>query len=499
MVDSLAFYTHIFGIDMGIFISAFLLTLMFALSFFFQNGFHRFYLRLFGLASLSLISITLYNMFFQYTMYHETPEFYGTWILNYGKYFGPVGLALLTYFFLVLSMTNSVKSLSFYYQRQGLIQSLYAVDVAFLVMLFFIENTINAVILIELLFMLHVAFGLFYFCQAYPKGMLRRILIGTMCLTMLALFVLSYNIYSAQPLPKMTFLLFNSMLAVAALTLSFIAVRSGFDEASRFFTESEGKGQRHLVGDVFTAIKHDEFFLEYQPKRNLHTGDICGFEALIRWQHPKYGRLMPNEFVLMTEKTELINLVCQWVIDSVVQQAKAFEKEHYNLPISLNFSVNNIMPDMANYLIERLKKYDLPSDKVVVEITESIFLQNDSEKKAAIRLLNDADIVVSIDDYGAGFSSLNYLNKLNVGELKIDRSFIFDLVNSPQNQVIVRSILQMSQELGIRVVAEGVEDEATSQLLQDYGCDVIQGYHLAKPLPDHQLNTWLSEHHVAKA
>lgn len=497
MENSVNLYAHIFGIDMGIFASAFLLTMMFALLFFFKNGFHRFYLRIFGLASVSFISIMVYNIFFQYAMYREVPSFYPDWLIANGKYFAPIGLSTLTYFFLVLSMSDSARSLPFYSRYRHYINALYILDAIFFVALFFIDTLTHAVLAIEALFILHASFGLFYFHTAYSPSLLRRVLITTMLLVIVSLLVLTYGIYTPDVLPKNVFLVFNSILALGALSLSFIAVRNGFDEAARFMAINSGN-ERHLVTDVVRAIEHDEFFLEYQPKRNLHTGEICGFEALIRWQHPKYGRMMPDQFILFTEQTDLINLVCQWVIDHVVVQSKNFEAQGYNLPISLNFSVRNIMPSMAEYLIAALEKQHVPADQVIVEITESICMQNSHDRKNALALFSKAHVMLSIDDYGAGFSSLSYLNKLNVGELKIDRSFVMDLVSNKQNQIIVRSILQMSHQLGIRVVAEGVEDEETLEFLRQLDCDVIQGYFLSKPLPADQLTPWLSLQTVAQ-
>lgn len=497
MGSSFDWYALIFGIDIGLFVSAFLLTFMFALLFFIQNGFHRFYMRIFGLACISFISITLYNIFFQYAMYHDAPSFYPVWLLDSGKFFAPVALGTITYFFLMLSMSDSARSLPFYSRYHKYINALYVIDAAFFVALFFISNMIHAVLAIEAMFILHALFGMWYFCKAYDAGKLRYVLVSTMLLIIAALTVLSYGIY-VQNISKPVFLVFNSILAMAALTLSFIGVRSGFDEAARFMAVNNANG-RHLLTDIVRAMDNDEFFLEYQPKRNLNTGEICGFEALIRWHHPKRGRLMPDEFILFTEQSDLINLLCEWVIDHVVAQSKQLEAQGYNLPISLNFSVKNLLPTMATYLIDSLKQHDLSTNQVIVEITESVFLQHNQETDDAIRMLNDVEVMLSIDDYGVGFSSLSYLSRLNVGEIKIDKSFVMDLATNRQNQVIVRSILQMSHELNIRVVAEGVEDLETLNFLTELGCDVIQGYYLAKPMPEAQLNPWLSNELVAQA
>lgn len=497
MSESISTYPYIFGIDMGIFLAAFFLTLMFALSFFFQNGFNRFYLRIFSLAATSFLSLTIYNVYFQHAMYQEVPHFYPDILLTYGAYFGPVSLGTITYIFLALHMTSSVESLSFCCRRRKLINSLYCVDALTFTLLFFIHNQVHAILLIEGLFVLRVLFALYYFYSTYKKGTMRYIMIVAMSVVIISLIFLTSCYYWQIALPKYIFFIFNCSLALASLLLSFVAVRYGFDEVARFMTVSSS--QRHLVTDIVRALDEKEFFLEYQPKRDLHTGNICSVEALIRWQHPKRGRLMPDEFILLTEKTDLIDLLCRWLVDSVVQQSKSLSDKGYDLPISLNFSVNNIMPTMAKYLVDALRQTGVSSDKVVVEITESVFFNDSAEKRLAISLLEDAAVMISIDDYGAGFSSLSNLDKINVGELKIDRSFVCDLAFNQQHQIIVTSIVTMCQGLGITVVAEGVEDDTTVNWLKSIGCDVIQGYYVSKPLAVEELTPWLSSHRTVRA
>jgi diguanylate cyclase (GGDEF)-like protein/PAS domain S-box-containing protein len=232
------------------------------------------------------------------------------------------------------------------------------------------------------------------------------------------------------------------------------------------------------------AIDHGELELYYQPKRACLGGRLMGMEALVRWPHPTRGLVMPDEFIPLAEQTGLIAALSHWVLEAAVRQCRIWKDSGLEIPVAVNLSMRDLhdvrLPDTIEHL---LAVWDVPPRLLHVEITESSLMVDPDRARQTVARLSKLGVQIAIDDFGAGYSSLAYLKKLPVDELKIDRSFVSDMGTDPSDRAIVRSTIELAHNLGLRVVAEGVEDEATARLLTELGCDEAQGYHLGRPQP----------------
>jgi diguanylate cyclase len=243
-----------------------------------------------------------------------------------------------------------------------------------------------------------------------------------------------------------------------------------------------------LIGDLRDALDNDELELHYQPK--FATGDLrlVGVEALVRWQHPTRGELQPGDFIPLAEHTGLIRPLTLFVLREAAQQWRAWHAEGLDVTIAVNLSVANLLNIQLVDDVKRiLAEEQLPPKHLVLEITESSVMTDPQRTIAMLERLAAMDIRLSIDDYGTGHSSLAYLRRLPVHELKIDRSFVQHLGVDDQDLEIVRSTIALGHSLGLRVVAEGVEDSRALALLQDDDCDIVQGFHLGRPVPPDAL------------
>jgi EAL domain-containing protein (putative c-di-GMP-specific phosphodiesterase class I) len=243
-----------------------------------------------------------------------------------------------------------------------------------------------------------------------------------------------------------------------------------------------------LIGDLRDAISDGELELHYQPKfasRDLH---LVGVEALVRWQHPTRGELQPGDFIPLAEHTGLIRPLTLFVLREAARQWRVWHADSLDVTIAVNLSVANLLDDQLVDDVERiLTEEQMPPERLVLEITESSVMTDPLRTIAMLERLAAMDIGLSIDDYGTGHSSLAYLRRLPVHELKIDRAFVQHLGVDHQDLEIVRSTIALGHSLGLRVVAEGVEDSRALALLQDDDCDLVQGFHLGRPVPPEAL------------
>ena len=238
-----------------------------------------------------------------------------------------------------------------------------------------------------------------------------------------------------------------------------------------------------LLAELASAIDHDELVLHYQPKCDL-TGAVRGMEALVRWQHPEHGLLPPVEFVPVAERTGLIHPLTDFVIDRAVGQAAEWSAHGRAMPVAVNVSTRSLLdPGFADRVLAALSAHRLPAMLLGLEITETTIMEDPDRAHAVLTRLADQGVRLSIDDFGTGYSSLAYLKNLPVHELKIDRSFVAGMVGNPRDRVIVDSTVALGRRLGLDVVAEGVEDEATRAALEDLGCELAQGYLFSRPGP----------------
>jgi diguanylate cyclase (GGDEF)-like protein len=255
-----------------------------------------------------------------------------------------------------------------------------------------------------------------------------------------------------------------------------------------------------LVGELRRAIDGDELVLYYQPKADLDNGQISGVEALVRWQHPVRGLIAPDEFIPLAERTGLIRDLTLTVIDAALRQLSAWRKQEIDLSVSVNLSARDLLDlELPQTVSRLLDKYQLPAQRLELEITESVILADPMRARAVLSRLDLMGVQLAIDDFGSGYSSLGYLKRLPVGEIKIDRSFVMNMQHDENDAVIVRSTIDLGRNLGLRVVAEGVENEAIWHDLARLHCDQAQGYYLTRPVPGPELAAWLRDRSIPEA
>jgi diguanylate cyclase (GGDEF)-like protein len=256
-----------------------------------------------------------------------------------------------------------------------------------------------------------------------------------------------------------------------------------------------------LRGNLRRGLAGRQFLLHYQPKIDLGSRRLVGVEALARWRHPEQGLIMPDVFIPALEDNGLINAFNLWALDTALAQAAAWRQRGIELRMSVNMSVLSLLNPASFGEIEALLAGSLTGSpaagRLMLEITENLFLSDYGRLGDALTRLRGLGVSFSIDDFGTGHSSLARLRKLPVNELKIDRSFVTDMANNPDDAIIVRSTIDLAHNLGLSVVAEGVENAAVLDRLAAMGCDVVQGYHLGRPMPADDLerlardNGWL--------
>lgn len=275
----------------------------------------------------------------------------------------------------------------------------------------------------------------------------------------------------------------------------YIAKRSNSGSA---FYESNLDNTRQenlsLLGELRRAVDENELVLYYQPKIELATNWAIGVEALVRWQHPGRGFVPPMEFIPFAERTGYIKVLTQWVIEAAIRQCGRWVEQGIFLQMSLNISARDLLnSELPNLVHDVMQTHRVPPELVCLEITESGFMDDPARALQTLTRLNALGMKLSVDDYGTGYSSLAYLKKLPVDEVKIDQTFVRNMVVDSDDLVIVRSTIELGHNLGLKVVAEGVEDRATLEKLKQLGCDLAQGYYISRPLPPEQLEVWLQE------
>lgn len=260
-------------------------------------------------------------------------------------------------------------------------------------------------------------------------------------------------------------------------------------------TDENSADRLTLVSDLRNAIAGSEIGLHYQPLVDNNSGRTIGVEALLRWEHDQHGPISPDQIVLLAENTGLIHSLTSYVINTAVCQNRLWKDSGFDIRVCINLSAMNLQDrNLVDEIDCILERWNMPPSSLALEITESAFM---SDIETAIETLNNLyqrGISLSVDDYGTGFSSLAYLKRLPVSELKIDKSFILNMTDDDNDAVIVRSTIDLAHNLGLRVVAEGVENRDTLELLKLLGCDITQGYYLSRPVPAAKVCDWLKQH-----
>ena len=248
-----------------------------------------------------------------------------------------------------------------------------------------------------------------------------------------------------------------------------------------------------LLGELRRALEGNELQLHYQPKVDLKTRTIVGAEALLRWTHAKRGFVSPAEFIPLAEQTGLIRPLTRWVLDRATGESCAWARSGRRLPVAINVSARSLQDGrIVDDVEEALLTHDVRGDRLQIEVTESAVMSDVGHAAEVLASLTGRGVSVSIDDFGTGYSSLGLLRRLPVQELKIDKSFVIGMAgDGAEDTAIVRSTADLAHNLGLTVVAEGVEDQWTLDLLSSFGCDQAQGYHIARPMPSADFIAWL--------
>jgi diguanylate cyclase (GGDEF)-like protein len=261
-------------------------------------------------------------------------------------------------------------------------------------------------------------------------------------------------------------------------------------QSGRGFAIFEPELDRHsprrlsLAGEMRNAINEGQIQLYYQPKADLRTGRIMGVEALARWDHPEFGIVGPSEFVPIAEQTGLITPLTSWVLDSAISQVRSWKDAGLELSVAVNLSARSFLDtQLAVELPRLLAKYEVEAELLELEITESMLMTDPTRAEATLTRLSRIGLTLSVDDFGTGYSSLANLKRLPVDVIKIDKSFVMEMAVDASDAAIVRSTIDLAHNLGLRVVAEGVESEDAWRHLEALGCDFAQGYYLSRPLP----------------
>jgi diguanylate cyclase (GGDEF)-like protein len=254
-----------------------------------------------------------------------------------------------------------------------------------------------------------------------------------------------------------------------------------------------GRDENHLrelklVSDLHSAIRQDGLHMNYQPKLDNSTGKLLQVEALVRWIHPELGFISPEEFIFLAEQSGQINDLTDHILQRVANDARAWFNAGLDAGVAINLSAMDLTwPALTDRVATIFGDWHHNMERITLEVTESALMEDPIEAMATLNRLRNLGVTLSVDDFGTGYSSLSQLRKLPVQELKIDKSFVLKLNSEPQDQLIVKSTIDMAHGLGLKVVAEGIENLETWKLLQAWGCDVGQGFYLSRPVSADKL------------
>ncbi len=245
------------------------------------------------------------------------------------------------------------------------------------------------------------------------------------------------------------------------------------------------------AADFSEAIKNKQLVLYYQPQVSMKTKKLIGVEALVRWVHPEHGLIYPDRFILLAEQNNLIDRLTEEVVNLAIEQITIWQQQGISIKVSVNISAQNItsllLPEQLKKLV---KRHNIDPSMLVLEITESAIMSSSINSLDILTRLRLKGFQLSIDDFGTGYSSLSQLHKMPFTELKIDQSFVAKMTCNSESRAIVETCIMLAHKLDMEVVAEGIEDEGIWELLSELGCDIAQGYYIARPMPAEKLNDW---------
>jgi diguanylate cyclase (GGDEF)-like protein len=282
-----------------------------------------------------------------------------------------------------------------------------------------------------------------------------------------------------------------TLLRKADVAMYLAKATGGFQVHGR---DDDGSGGLRLSEEFRTALDEDQLVLHFQPKLDLGTGEVRGVEALVRWQHPERGLLAPAEFLERVEEAGLMAPMTRTVLAKALDQAVRWHASGRELSVAVNLSASSLVDvDLPARVGAMLAERRLPPSALQLEITEEFLMVDRARARTILTALREAGITISVDDFGTGYSSLSYLRDLPIDELKLDRSFVFPMSEDPRATALVSSTIDLAHSLGLRMVAEGVEDQDAYTALTQLGCDQAQGFFMSRPLPADELERWFDE------
>lgn len=288
-------------------------------------------------------------------------------------------------------------------------------------------------------------------------------------------------------------------VAQLLLRRSDIAINEAYKNGIKYKRYTDEIEQHNLrktiiINDLPSAIANHELWMDYQPKVDIATGEVKHFEALVRWRHATLGLIFPDEFIELAEQMGFIRQLSYWVMTHVCQQLHLWKQNGHLLSVAINLSANDINDlTLPSHIEKLLSDYELMPWQLSLEITESAAMKDMDTAITVLNKISSLGITLAIDDFGTGYSSLLQLKQLPVNELKIDKSFVLDLNTESSNLPIVSSTIELGHALGLTIIAEGVENAESAETLAALGCHFLQGYWISKPMPAHQVITWLSK------
>lgn len=259
--------------------------------------------------------------------------------------------------------------------------------------------------------------------------------------------------------------------------------------------DTEDRGGLRMTQQLREGMRRGEIVCHYQPKLDLRDGQVYAVEALVRWQNPAEGLIYPDVFLPLAEKWDLMGALTRAVLENAVSQAAAWRRAGLNIKIAVNLSMTNLLdPELPDDVEVMLLGHDVPATSLILEVTETVFMSDAALARSVLAQLQGLGLETSIDDYGKGYSSLMQLRSLNADEVKLDAAFVTGVADNPQLAVIVASTAEMAHELGLQLVAEGVETESDLAEVTRLGCDVAQGYFIRRPAAPDEITEWLRRH-----
>jgi len=299
-------------------------------------------------------------------------------------------------------------------------------------------------------------------------------------------------LHSAEQLAKAYSL---DIIATIAKPLEFNLFKSIIQKHSKIEKRQGNNSELAIsVEELKNAIHQNQLILHYQPQINVKSGALTGVEALVRWQHPEHGLIYPDLFISLAENNGLIGDLTDQVIKQAVNQACYWKSQYLVCQISVNISAENITSlSSPEHLSQMLKEKDLDPSLLTLEVTESVLMGQLTTSLDILTRLRIKGIKLSIDDFGTGYSSLSQLYRMPFTELKVDQSFVMNITKDDEAHGIVKTCIMLGHELNMHVVAEGVEDKETLELLGELNCDLAQGYHIARPMPAEDLIPWVKK------